>query len=201
LQITGGVDSARKALQLVSQLLIDNPPRGPFPAIKPPGPSSHQFAPIPRPEARLTVHYLPPQGPPFSNRPYAAADIPPFPKFHERVGPGQIQGAPEQLMFRLLCSNDKVGSVIGRGGSIIKSLQHETGCEINILETTLETDDRIIVISSPVVRLPQFLPLLYSTKKHMHSCMIVYVYHLRPPHPTLPMYAHMLMYYFLIILL
>ena len=169
LQITGRVDSARKALQLVSQLLIDNPPRDPFPATKPPGPSSHQFAPIPRPDARPTVQYLPPQGPPFSNRPYDASDVPPFPQFHERVGPVQIQGAPEQLIFRLLCSNDKVGSVIGRGGSIIRSLQHETGCEIKILEITPETDDHIIVISSPAVRLPQFFSLLNSTKMHMHS--------------------------------
>ena len=189
LQITGGVVSARKAIQLVSQLLIDNPPRDPFPATKAPGPSSHQFAPIPRAEARPTVQYLPPQGPPFPNRPYDAADIPPFPKFLERIGPGQIQGASEQLMFRLLCSNDKVGSVIGRGGSIIRSLQHETGCDIKILETTPETDDRIIVISSPAVRLPQFFSMLNSTKTQVHTCIFVYMYHLTPLNPT-PMCAH-----------
>lgn len=150
-QIVGGIDSARKALQLVSQLLIENPPRDPFPAAKPSGPSSHPSAPNPRAEARPPMQFLPPQGPPFLSRPYDIPDMPPFPKFHDSVGRGQIQCPPEQLMFRLLCSNDKVGSVIGRGGSIIKSLQHETACEIKILETTPETDDRIVVVSSPAL--------------------------------------------------
>lgn len=141
---------------MVSQLLIENPPRDSFPATRLSGPLSHPFATIPRPDVRPPMLYPLPQVPPFSNRPYDTADISMFPKFHDGAGPGQFQGPPEQLIFRLLCSNDKVGSVIGRGGSIIKSLQHETGCEIKVHETTPETDDRIIIISSPAVRLPQF---------------------------------------------
>lgn len=108
---------------------------------------------------------FPGQGPPpFSNRPYDAPDHhlsmpPPIPRLHENIPPGRIQVPPEILTFRLLCSNDKVGSIIGKGGNIIKSLQHETGCEIKVLETTPESDDRIVVISGPSVNL-FILPIL-----------------------------------------
>ena len=34
---------------------------------------------------------------------------------------------PGDTLFRLLCQEPKIGSVIGKGGSIVKSLRHETG--------------------------------------------------------------------------
>ncbi|KAJ6807334.1 KH domain-containing protein HEN4-like [Iris pallida] len=152
-QITGTVDSAKKALQSVSQLLLENPPSDSFPAANPPGPSSQPFASNPRPDVISSVNLVPLKGPPpFANRHYEGSDIPPpFSNFHESVASGQISGPPEQLIFRLLCPSDKVGSVIGKGGSIVKKLQHETGCEFKILEITPESDDRMIVISAPAL--------------------------------------------------
>lgn len=153
-QISGSIDSIRKALQSVSQQLLKYPPRErDFSVDNPPGSSMHQFAPIPRPEAFNPPNFhMPMQGPPFPNRPpFDAHEIPSFPNFHEGPAPGQMQVAPEVLVFRLLCSNDKVGSVIGKGGSIVRNLQHETGCDIKILETTLESEDRLIVISGPAL--------------------------------------------------
>ncbi|KAJ0980378.1 hypothetical protein J5N97_008633 [Dioscorea zingiberensis] len=164
-QIAGGIDSVRKATQLVSQQLLEHPPRerelrDSFPGTNPSGSSSHPFAPVPRAEVPRgevlppPIHPFPVQGPPFSNRPYEAADHhlsipPPIPRLHESGPPGQIQVSPEILSFRLLCSNDKVGSIIGKGGNIIRNLQHETSCEIKVLETTPESDDRIVVVSGP----------------------------------------------------
>ncbi|KAK8957127.1 KH domain-containing protein [Platanthera zijinensis] len=153
-QISGSIDSIRKALQSVSQQLLKYPPRErDFTADNPPGSSTHQFSPIPRPEAFNPPNFhMPVQGPPFPNRPpYDSHDFPSFPNFHEGPAPGQMQVAPEVLIFRLLCSNDKVGSVIGKGGSIVRNLQHETGCDIKILETPLESEDRLIVISGPAL--------------------------------------------------
>ncbi|KAG0467838.1 hypothetical protein HPP92_017166 [Vanilla planifolia] len=150
-QITGGIDSIRRALQLVSQQLLDNPPRDrDFPPDVPPGSSSHAFAPA-RPEGfNPSPYHMPVQGPPFPSRSsYDAPDIPSFPKFHEGPATGKISS--DLLIFRLLCSNDKVGSVIGKGGNIVKNLQHETGCDIKVLETPSEVDDRIIVISGPAL--------------------------------------------------
>ncbi|KAM0951582.1 putative K domain-containing protein [Dioscorea sansibarensis] len=162
-QIAGGIDSVRKAIQLVSQQLLEHPPRerDSFPGSNPSGSSTHPFSNMPHAEIPRGEVLPPPmrpfpgQGPPpFSNRPYDAPDHhlsmpPPIPRLHENIPPGRIQVSPEILTFRLLCSNDKVGSIIGKGGNIIKSLQHETGCEIKVLETTPESDDRIVVISGP----------------------------------------------------
>ena len=55
------------------------------------------------------------------------------------------------ITFRLLCHEEKVGGVIGKGGTIVKALQHETGCEIKILERVPDSEDRVIVISGPAV--------------------------------------------------
>lgn len=139
---------------------MENPPRDrDFPSDNPPGSSSHPHTPIPRPEPfNSTNYHMPVQGgPPFPNRPpFDAPDLPSFPKFHEGAVPGQMAVTPEVLIFRLLCSNDKVGSVIGKGGNIVKNIQHETGCEIKILETSSETENRIVVISGPAVKLMFF---------------------------------------------
>ncbi|XP_072994603.1 RNA-binding KH domain-containing protein RCF3-like isoform X1 [Typha latifolia] len=146
-QITGGVESVKKALHSVAQQLLDNPPRDrdSYLATNPSGSSSHPFSSAPRVDGIPPMNYHHPiHGQPFPTRPYDIADAPPFPKFHEGVAP---QVAPELLTYRLLCSNEKVGSVIGKGGSIIRSLQIETGCEIKVLETAPESEDRIIVIS------------------------------------------------------
>ncbi|OAY84246.1 RNA-binding KH domain-containing protein RCF3-like [Ananas comosus] len=153
-QITGGMDSVRKALHLVGQQLLDNPPRERDSFIlNQPGSFSHPLG--QRPEGPPANYHLPFQGPPFPNRSFDAVDYrsnvaPPFPKFHESVVSGPHEVPPEIIVYRLLCSNVKVGGVIGKGGSVIKNLQHETGCEIKVLETTPESEDRIIVISGPV---------------------------------------------------
>ncbi|XP_008807925.2 KH domain-containing protein HEN4-like [Phoenix dactylifera] len=179
-QITGVVDSVKKALQSVFQQLLENPPRDrdSFPANNPSGPSSHPFASIPRPEGLPPASYhIPIQGPPFSSRPYDLADYhssmaAPVSKFHGGVAPGQPPVSPELLAYRLMCSNDKVGSVIGKGGSIIKTLQHETDCEIKILETEPESDDRIIVISGPALPNDRISPVQDAVLRVQHRIMV-----------------------------
>lgn len=51
-------------------------------------------------------------------------------------------------MFRMLCSNDRVGSIIGKGGIIIRTLQSETGAAIKVVDAISDSDERIIVISA-----------------------------------------------------
>ena len=55
------------------------------------------------------------------------------------------------LTFRLLCHAERVGSIIGKGGVIIKSVKQETASEIKIIEGEPDSEDRIIVISGPAV--------------------------------------------------
>ncbi|KAF8404794.1 hypothetical protein HHK36_009683 [Tetracentron sinense] len=156
-QLTGGLDAVRKALQSVSQQLLENPPRDrdSFPA-KPSGPSSNPFdSPLPKPEAYLTPNYhFSAQGAPYVTGPHDGGDYHPIvhpsvPKFHESVIPSRMKPSQDVLTFRLLCHDEKVGGVIGKGGTIIKTIQHETGCDIKIMEGVPDSEDRIIIVSGP----------------------------------------------------
>ncbi|KAK8476065.1 hypothetical protein V6N13_001606 [Hibiscus sabdariffa] len=145
-QITGEFDAVRKALQSVSQQLIENPPRDQdsFP-LNITGQSSQSFG--PRPEVHPPPnHSLSSQGAPFAAGPRDVEFHSPLPSHI----PGRMMPSPEMLTFRLLCYDDKVGAVIGKGGSIIKSLKQETGCDIRVVEAIPDCDDRIIIVSSPV---------------------------------------------------
>ncbi|KAL6493173.1 hypothetical protein OROGR_032932 [Orobanche gracilis] len=140
-QISGRLDAIRKALQSVSQQLLENTPRDQdsFSAHIV-GPASHSFGPLPRqdrfPPSNLPFHG---HGAPFSA---GCHDV-------EAGIPGTVNSPPEVLSFRVLCSEEKVGGVIGKGGSIVKGLQNDTGCEIKILDGEGDSDDRIIIISGP----------------------------------------------------
>lgn len=54
----------------------------------------------------------------------------------------------EDVVFRLLCHFDKVGSLIGKGGSVIRALQSETGASIKVVDAAVDSDERIVVISA-----------------------------------------------------
>ncbi|KAJ9560335.1 hypothetical protein OSB04_005495 [Centaurea solstitialis] len=128
IQLSGEMDAVKKALQSVSQQLLDHPPRedDSFSSGL-----SHSFG-----NSRPDAYPAFPHG-----RPSAA---PPADGGFGRMGLSQ-----EMLTFRLICPDEKVGGVIGKGGSVVKALQQETGCDIKVLERTAESDDRVIVISGP----------------------------------------------------
>lgn len=134
LQITGEVHAVRKALQAISLQLLGIRGRESFPANRT-GPSSQsQGQPHPRPEA------------------FPSVTAPPLiPKFHEGGIHGRMRPSQEILTFRLLCHADRVGGIIGKGGTIIKTVQQDTGCEIKVMEGTSDSEDRVIVVSGPVV--------------------------------------------------
>ncbi|KAL5714362.1 hypothetical protein ACHQM5_016335 [Ranunculus cassubicifolius] len=56
--------------------------------------------------------------------------------------------AEEEIVFRLVCSNNSVGGVIGKGASIVKALEEETGASIRAGASSTESDDRVIHISA-----------------------------------------------------
>lgn len=55
--------------------------------------------------------------------------------------------------YCILCQSKKVGSVIGKGGSIIKALREETQAKITVADSVPGSDDRIVIISSPSTKL------------------------------------------------
>ncbi|KAL3340278.1 hypothetical protein AABB24_028752 [Solanum stoloniferum] len=152
-QISGEHDAVKKALEIVTrQLLGSSSGDQDFLSADAGGPSSQS------PRRPLSNRELRP--PP--TRPYQGQG--PASSGGFRVGeagiPGRMNPIPDALTFRLLCPDEKVGGIIGKGGSIIKALQHETGCQIKVLEATGDSEDRIIVISGPAfpddrISLPQ----------------------------------------------
>lgn len=54
----------------------------------------------------------------------------------------------EDTVYRYLCPVKKIGSVIGRGGEIVKQLRIDTKSKIRIGETVPGSDERVITIYS-----------------------------------------------------
>lgn len=57
----------------------------------------------------------------------------------------------QEVTFRLLCSIHKIGGVIGKGGSIIRALQNETGATIAVGPSIAECEDRLVTITASEV--------------------------------------------------
>ncbi|XP_031108956.1 KH domain-containing protein At4g18375-like isoform X1 [Ipomoea triloba] len=58
-------------------------------------------------------------------------------------------------VYRILCQSRKIGSVIGKGGSIIKALREETQAKITVEDSVPGSDERVIIVSSPSAQLPE----------------------------------------------
>uniref|UniRef100_A0A1D1YD91 KH domain-containing protein At4g18375 n=1 Tax=Anthurium amnicola TaxID=1678845 RepID=A0A1D1YD91_9ARAE len=54
----------------------------------------------------------------------------------------------EDVLFRMLCTNDKVGSIIGKGGAIVRALQSDTGASIKIVDAISDSEERVIAIAA-----------------------------------------------------
>ncbi|KAK4742629.1 hypothetical protein SAY87_000630 [Trapa incisa] len=158
IQITGEVDAVRKALQSISQQLIEKAIRYKETSPSYPNPSNfhspdNSFS--KQESHHVSRHFAAQLEAPFDSRPLGIGNFnvhisPTIPRFRESDLHNQMKPSLETLSFRLLCNSDRVGGIIGKGGTGVNFIQQETGCEIQILETTPETEDRIIVISGPV---------------------------------------------------
>lgn len=54
----------------------------------------------------------------------------------------------EELVVRVLCPSDKIGRVIGKGGSTIKNIRQSSGARIEVDDTKHDTEECIITITS-----------------------------------------------------
>lgn len=152
-QLTGGLDAVRKGLQLISQQLLNNPPRDVLPPTMAIGPSSNPSLPLSKPIGHQPPNYqflsqaalysLPPDG-----ADYHLNGPQPILNHRETAIPGRMRPSLD-ISFRLLCHNEKVGGIIGKGGTIVKMIQHETGCDIRVLEGPIGSEDNVIVVSGP----------------------------------------------------
>ena len=73
------------------------------------------------------------------------------------LSPRIALGEKEDVTFRILCPKDKIGSIIGKGGSIVRSIRDETGAKISIDVSSDVGDERVVRVSAPEVRWKHYL--------------------------------------------
>eukprot|EP00976_Prorocentrum_cordatum_P060797 1176047-Prorocentrum_minimum.AAC.11 len=126
-QIVGDISKVRGALQNVSARLRATPP------------------------ARERVHNGRPIGAhPVAHR-GANAMLGPHAGFaHQAPQQLALQAPPPgtELHYRLLCPSARSGSLIGRGGTVIRALREESGARIRIGDLVEGCDDRVVDIMS-----------------------------------------------------
>ncbi|XP_062082633.1 KH domain-containing protein HEN4 isoform X2 [Humulus lupulus] len=66
----------------------------------------------------------------------------------ERITALEEKMQPQEVSFRILCENDRVGSVIGKGGSVIRALQSDTGANVSVGVSLADCDERLITVSA-----------------------------------------------------
>ncbi|PKI46961.1 hypothetical protein CRG98_032660 [Punica granatum] len=160
-QIAGEVDAVRIALRSVSQQLIENATRDRETFLANPSSSSSHSSgnSLPKQESHhISKHYAAQRAASFGSRPRGIGDfhphVPPLiSRFHENGHQIRMKPSLDMLSFRLLCTSDRVGGIIGKGGAVVNAIQQETGCEIHAVEGPPDSGDRIIVISGPAVSL------------------------------------------------
>ncbi|KAK8568296.1 hypothetical protein V6N12_006850 [Hibiscus sabdariffa] len=54
----------------------------------------------------------------------------------------------QEVVFKILCLNDRVGGVIGKGGATIKALQSDSGATVAIGATFTDCDERLVTVTA-----------------------------------------------------
>ncbi|XP_077234104.1 KH domain-containing protein HEN4-like [Tasmannia lanceolata] len=147
-QIMGDVLAVKKALISVSRCLQDSPPVDKPQAMvkRPVGTVPHGTFPDALGEHLLHRGSLLPPTPGSSFDSFARSH--PLPSPVERVSTFDQKKPHQEVAFRLLCSNDKVGGVIGKGGTIVRALQIETGASISVGGSVTGSEERVITVSA-----------------------------------------------------
>lgn len=82
----------------------------------------------------------------------------------------------EELIVRMLCPSDKIGRVIGKGGSTIKSMRQASGARIEVDDSKANYDECLIIITTTEV---QYLSLLhffsYNIKLLIQKLMVLHL--------------------------
>ncbi|XP_031254507.1 KH domain-containing protein HEN4-like isoform X2 [Pistacia vera] len=140
IQITGSFPAVKKALLSVSSCVQDSPrvDVANTNVTKPPGMLHHGNPML----ASVEPFHQRGYGPGFHSRGYSSGPGP------ETVGAHNRIYFEEDVVFKLLCHLDKVGSLIGKGGSIVRTFQNETGASIKIADVVPDSDERVVLISA-----------------------------------------------------
>ncbi|KAH7372980.1 hypothetical protein KP509_17G032000 [Ceratopteris richardii] len=149
-QIIGDASAVKKALQLVSTQLFENPPRDRHPAASR-SPIRGSFLPdevnslhqAPRANYNSGHHTRSFQLP-LSDYCSAASDK----VAHYHGSRDLVSEHKNELAFRILCPREKIGSIIGKGGNVVRSLEEDIGVSIDVRGSVSGSEERVIMVSS-----------------------------------------------------
>lgn len=148
LQIEGNALAVKKALVAISRCLQECPPGDKTRMI-----GSKAVEAVPRenlPDPRLD--HLPQRNPGLHTTSINySSGVHPVSIDIERVLAVETRRLQQDVIFKILCSNDRVGGVIGKGGAIVKALQNETGATICVGASITDCDERLIIITASEV--------------------------------------------------
>ncbi|KAG2704962.1 hypothetical protein I3843_05G029600 [Carya illinoinensis] len=88
-----------------------------------------------------------PRSMPYSSMNYASG-VHPVSIEVERAPALETKTQLQDVIFKMLCSTDRVGGVIGKGGAIVRAFQNETGANISIGASIAECDERLVTITA-----------------------------------------------------
>ncbi|KAE8698548.1 KH domain-containing protein [Hibiscus syriacus] len=66
----------------------------------------------------------------------------------ENASPLDTKTLLQEVVFKILCLNDRVGGVIGKGGATIKALQSDTGASVTVGATFTDCDERLVTVTA-----------------------------------------------------
>ena len=78
------------------------------------------------------------------------------------------------LTLRVLMSGKDTGSVIGKGGSFIKSVRERSGARINISSDSLSSE-RVVTITGSVSNIHTAFMMMATKLENVRTCVFVYV--------------------------
>jgi poly(rC)-binding protein 2/3/4 len=170
-QITGSAEAVKKALLGVSTILYKYPSKEsisletsvsePTPSIIVPSevpiyPSSNFYsAPdlgIPSGHPSLSILGSTPHAPELTLSADGHGRLPVYQSVLPIIPTYSTPKCSGELEFRVLCPGNKIGLVIGRAGSTIKSIRQESGARIDVDDAKNDKEESIINITSTEVR-------------------------------------------------
>ena len=73
--------------------------------------------------------------------------------------------AAEETEYRLLCPGSKIGSLIGKGGSVIKALRTECRSKIKVEDPVSGSEERVVLISSSLDQFKEVSPYVCNAQE------------------------------------
>ncbi|XP_061950364.1 uncharacterized protein LOC133673522 isoform X3 [Populus nigra] len=80
--------------------------------------------------------------------PHSCSLLPTYSENIETDGDHKKPNEQSQVQFRMICSHGAAGIIIGKGGSVVRALQNQTGASIIFAPPITNSDDRLVTVSA-----------------------------------------------------